>query len=78
MTNNSSPTSVKDYVDKAAAWDAIAKKNEQITTLVKALQGLLDRYTGLVNCGDCGFWDPEKEGEVIAARSALANLENQS
>jgi hypothetical protein len=32
------PNSVKDYVDKAAAWDAVAKKNEQITTLVKALQ----------------------------------------
>lgn len=40
--------------------------------LVKALNGLLERYTGLVNCGDCGFWDPEKEENVIAARSALA------
>ena len=39
--------------------------------LVKALDDLLDRYSGLVNCGDCGHWDPEKEDDVIAARKAL-------
>jgi hypothetical protein len=38
MTDRSQPNSVKDYVDKAAAWDAVAKKNEQITALVTALQ----------------------------------------
>jgi len=37
-----------------------------------ALDGLLERYVGLVNCGDCGFWDPEKEPCVIAAREVLA------
>ena len=42
MTDRSQPNSVKDYVDKAAAWDAIAKKNEQITTLVKALEELVN------------------------------------
>lgn len=40
--------------------------------LAEALDKLLDRYTSLVNCGDCGVWDPEKEDEVIAARAALA------
>ena len=40
--------------------------------LLAALQVLLERYTGLVNCGDCGNWDPEKESSVIAARHALA------
>lgn len=40
--------------------------------LLEALTRLLDRYTGLVNCGDCGFWDPETEDEVIAARAAIS------
>lgn len=40
--------------------------------LAAALAALLDRYVDLVNCGDCGFWDPEAEDEVIAARAALA------
>lgn len=40
--------------------------------LLAALTALLDRYTELVNCGDCGNWDPEKEVDVIAARAALS------
>lgn len=42
--------------------------------LVGALQSLLDRYLELANSGDAGFWDPEEEPEVIAARAALAAL----
>lgn len=44
--------------------------------LVSALAGLLERYTSLVNCGDCGNWDPETEDEVKAARAALAPSQN--
>ncbi len=40
--------------------------------LRETLARLLERYTQLVNCGDCGNWNPEKEDEVIAARAALA------
>ncbi len=40
--------------------------------LLEALEGLLKRYTQLVNCGDCGNWDPEKEDDVIASRAAIA------
>lgn len=40
--------------------------------LLVALQSLTERYTRLVNCGDCGNWDPETEPEVIAARAAIA------
>ncbi len=36
-----------------------------------ALQGILDRYVSLVNCGDCGNWDPEEEAMVKAARAVL-------
>lgn len=41
-------------------------------TLRKALHELLDHYVKLANSGDCGKWDPEKEGAVIQARAALA------
>jgi hypothetical protein len=41
----------------------------------EALEGMVDKYTSLVNCGDCGFWDPELEPEVIAARKALGRGE---
>jgi hypothetical protein len=41
---------------------------------VGALQSLLDRYLELANSGDAGFWDPEEEPEVIAARAARAAL----
>lgn len=40
--------------------------------LLEALTGLTDHYTQLVNCGDCGNWDPEKEPQVVAARTAIA------
>jgi hypothetical protein len=41
--------------------------------LMKALQGMVDLYTTLINSGDAGNWDPESDKPVIAARAALAN-----
>lgn len=43
--------------------------------LVAALKGILDRYVGVIISGDCGFWNPEEEPEVIAARAALSKAE---
>jgi hypothetical protein len=43
-----------------------------IAQLVKASDDLLKKYTDLASSGDAGFWDPEEEAEVIAARTALA------
>lgn len=40
--------------------------------LLEALRRMLGRYVELVNCGDCGSWNPETEAEVIAARAAIA------
>jgi hypothetical protein len=40
--------------------------------LLAALETLLDHYTALVNCGDCGNWNPESEPEVITARATIA------
>jgi hypothetical protein len=51
---------------------------EPQTAMHAALTGLLDRYTELVNSGDCGSWDPETEDVVIAARKALEPREPTS
>lgn len=40
--------------------------------LYEALSWLIEIYTGLVNCGDCGSWDPGTEEPVKASRAALA------
>ena len=40
-------------------------------TLKAALAALLQQYVDLVNCGDCGKWNPETEPVVINARAAL-------
>lgn len=37
----------------------------------RALQGLVDHYTRLVNSGDAGNWDPEQEPVLVAARTSL-------
>lgn len=49
---------------------------DEIGRLRGALDGLLERYTELVNSGDAGFWDPEKEPVVLAAREALGPVES--
>ena len=48
--------------------------NSQLAELERlrtATKGLIERYCDLVNSGDCGFWNPEEEAPVIAARAAL-------
>lgn len=44
----------------------------EVSRLRGALEGMLNRYVGLVESGDAGNWDAESEEEVIAARAALA------
>jgi hypothetical protein len=46
--------------------------------LYEALKALLDHYTLMVESGDAGNWDAEREPQVIAARAALAKVEGQS
>jgi hypothetical protein len=58
-----------DDVDMTEA-DAILLASAPV--LRNALQRMVDRYVSLVNSGDCGFWNPEDESDVIAARNALA------
>ena len=37
----------------------------------EALEEITNYYCRLVNSGDCGFWNPEDDEEVKAARAAL-------
>lgn len=46
--------------------------------LLEALESLIIKYVRLVNSGDAGFWNPEDDKEVIAARAAIAKVEGRS
>lgn len=43
--------------------------------LVTALRAITARYLSLAGSGDCGFWNPEEEDDVIRANAALAKAE---
>ncbi len=43
--------------------------------LLEALQRFVSEYVELVESGDAGFWDAEKEEKVIKARAAIAKAE---
>lgn len=49
--------------------ERLKAENERLS---KALMALLKHYTVLVNSGDAGNWDAEKEDVVIMARKALS------
>lgn len=60
---------------------AMMRENEllkqQRHMLLGELVNMVDRYTALVNSGDCGNWNPETEDDVIAARRAIAEVEGK-
>ena len=49
----------------------VEKWRDMATELGSRLDSLLNRYVELVNCGDCGNWNPEEEMVVKAARRAI-------
>lgn len=53
------------------AFEILMQRDKEV---IEALTGLLDRYVGLVESGDAGFWDAEQEDCVIKARAALAKV----
>ena len=44
---------------------------ERAARIEKASSEFLEAYVDMINSGDCGNWDPEKEPLVIALRTAL-------
>jgi hypothetical protein len=72
MLSRQAQESVVSAETAKAAFDESADALERMKA---ALEGMLRLYTGLVNSGGAGFWDPEEEPEVIAARRALKTWE---
>ena len=58
-----------DHADEAVAYATFLAATP---ALFAALELILNRYVGLAESGDCGFWNPEDEPEVKACRAALA------
>ena len=44
---------------------------------LEALAAMTARYLDLAGSGDCGFWNPEEELEVIQARAAIAKAKGE-
>lgn len=47
------------------------EQNQRIKRLEEALEGTVKWIVHLADSGDAGFWDVEKQSEIIAARAAL-------
>ncbi len=45
--------------------------NERIKRLEEAIEGTIKWIVDLANSGDAGFWNPEEQSVIIAARAAL-------
>ena len=45
--------------------------NDRIKQLEEALEGSIKWIVDLANSGDAGFWNPEEQSVIIAARAAL-------
>ena len=45
--------------------------NERIKRLEEALEGTVKCFVDLADSGDAGFWNPDEQSVIIAARAAL-------
>ena len=54
----------------------IRELQDRIKRLEEALEGTVKCYVDLVNSGDAGFWNPEEQSVIIAARAALKKEDN--
>jgi hypothetical protein len=57
--------------EAVVAMDRWHQSQARAERLEAALRGLTEHYVAMVNSGDCGFWNPEEDPEVIAARAEL-------
>lgn len=64
---------------KTSAEDDRAQHNAHLIAaapeMYEALAKMTARYVALAGSGDCGFWNPEEEPDVIASRAALRRAE---
>lgn len=63
--------------EAAEAWNR-RSADALIAKLTEALEQMIEHYTSLVNCGDCGNWDPEEEDAVKTARAALSLAKSET
>jgi len=61
------------WAERDTALARVAALEKDAESAVYALTTLLDRFTRLVNSGDCGRWNPEEEPVVIRARAVIAD-----
>ena len=59
--------------------DELLKENRQLKERIKrleeALEGTVKWIVHLADSGDAGFWNPEEQSVIIAARAALQTKE---
>ena len=63
-----------DGVANAAIYEAaqrLEEQNQRIKRLEEALEGTVKWIVDLADSGDAGFWNPEEQHEIIAARAVL-------
>lgn len=74
--NNKPVCVAQDASSYAASMDFINEEDAKLISaapeLLAALMKFTEDYVEMVNSGDCGFWDPENEAKVKAARAAIA------
>ena len=73
----SEPSEIASVNDVYDEYPANAHLIAASPALESALEGLLTRYLELVDCGDCGNWEPRNEPEVIASFAALASARGE-
>ena len=63
------PPQPQSYSAETAA--LITQLKDRIKRLEEALEGTVKWIVDLANSGDAGFWNPEEQSAIIAARVAL-------
>lgn len=67
-----------DFRSRGVEGDANAHLIAAAPDLLIALEEVTKMYVKLGNSGDCGFWTPESQDEIIAARAAVAKARGET
>jgi hypothetical protein len=60
------------YVEPSVTADEPYHHQRVVDELVGALKAATKQWIDLANSGDAGFWNPEEDDHVIAARALIA------